>query len=371
MVKICINNISKTFYVVIFLTAFFTFSGFSVTPGVAQDMNIIHSSLIIRDKPLDHIAKVGENNIALRATPIPLSHQDPNLKKIDKLSYLGGLQLSSPNHRFGGISGLVISPNGEQILGVSDKGWWFLSNVIYDNNQLQGLENSRMQRLQLGDYKYHYDAEAITAVDSAGFVVSFEGKHRMSYYQANSEIDYSSVLNAPAQVPTFTPDLAPILAALPQNLGVEALTTLQDGRMLAISESTENEKETHDINGKAKAWLVGRGKALPLFYDMQEGYRPTDMATLPCGDVLILERHFSLSRGLASRLRRVKAMDIQENALIHGELIADLKFPLNLDNMEALAVRQNDAGETLIYIMSDNNYNRLQRTLLMMFKLDG
>ena len=51
-------------------------------------------------------------------------------------------------------------------------------------------------------------------------------------------------------------------------------------------------------------------------------------------------------------------------------MIADLAYPFNMDNMEALAVRQNEAGDTLVYIMSDNNYNRMQRNLVMMFKLD-
>ena len=34
-----------------------------------------------------------------------------------------------------------------------------------------------------------------------------------------------------------------------------------------------------------------------------------------------------------------------------------------------LAARTADNGETLVYIVSDNNFNRLQRTLLLMFAL--
>jgi hypothetical protein len=38
--------------------------------------------------------------------------------------------------------------------------------------------------------------------------------------------------------------------------------------------------------------------------------------------------------------------------------------------MEAVAVRKSTNGETLIYVLSDDNYNGLQRTVLLMFALD-
>ena len=36
---------------------------------------------------------------------------------------------------------------------------------------------------------------------------------------------------------------------------------------------------------------------------------------------------------------------------------------------EGLAVRRGPRGETLLYVISDNNYWSLQRTLLMMFEV--
>jgi hypothetical protein len=37
--------------------------------------------------------------------------------------------------------------------------------------------------------------------------------------------------------------------------------------------------------------------------------------------------------------------------------------------MEGLAVRRGPRGETLLYVISDDNYWRLQRTLLLMFEV--
>jgi hypothetical protein len=50
--------------------------------------------------------------------------------------------------------------------------------------------------------------------------------------------------------------------------------------------------------------------------------------------------------------------------------LANLSFQdANIDNMEGLAVRRGPKGETLLYILSDDNYSPLQRTLLLMFEV--
>ena len=51
-------------------------------------------------------------------------------------------------------------------------------------------------------------------------------------------------------------------------------------------------------------------------------------------------------------------------------MLAVLAPPLTVDNMEAIAARKNEAGETILYLMSDDNFSSDQRTLLMMFRLD-
>ncbi|MBT3627577.1 MAG: esterase-like activity of phytase family protein, partial [Rhodospirillaceae bacterium] len=43
--------------------------------------------------------------------------------------------------------------------------------------------------------------------------------------------------------------------------------------------------------------------------------------------------------------------------------------PLTVDNMEGIAVRRDGAGHTLVYLVSDDNFSVLQRTLLLMFEL--
>ena len=53
-----------------------------------------------------------------------------------------------------------------------------------------------------------------------------------------------------------------------------------------------------------------------------------------------------------------------------GEVVVSLAYQdANIDNMEGLALRRGQNGETLLYMLSDNNYSGRQRTLLLMFEL--
>jgi hypothetical protein len=55
---------------------------------------------------------------------------------------------------------------------------------------------------------------------------------------------------------------------------------------------------------------------------------------------------------------------------LEGEVLVNLAMQdANIDNMEGVAVRQGPKGETFIYMISDDNYSPLQRTVLLMFEL--
>jgi hypothetical protein len=116
--------------------------------------------------------------------------------------------------------------------------------------------------------------------------------------------------------------------------------------------------------------MVGRGGYGVVFLKAVRDYRVTDLALLPGGDLLVLERSFSLERGAGMQLRQVKRSAVAPLQAFTGEVLADLDVRYSIDNMEAVAVRQNGKGETLIYVLSDDNYNGLQRTVLLMFALE-
>jgi hypothetical protein len=83
-----------------------------------------------------------------------------------------------------------------------------------------------------------------------------------------------------------------------------------------------------------------------------------------------LERRFDLLFGPAMRFRRIATGAIQAGAEIEAPELVRLAPPLAIDNMEGISARRGGQGETLIYVISDNNFNLLQRNLLLLFELD-
>ncbi|MEK9725684.1 MAG: esterase-like activity of phytase family protein, partial [Rhodospirillaceae bacterium] len=78
---------------------------------------------------------------------------------------------------------------------------------------------------------------------------------------------------------------------------------------------------------------------------------------------------FTLRGGVAARLQRLPAAGIAPGGDLKPTLIAELRPPISVDNFEGVAVRAGEDGRVYVYIISDDNFNPLQRTLLMMFEM--
>ena len=69
------------------------------------------------------------------------------------------------------------------------------------------------------------------------------------------------------------------------------------------------------------------------------------------------------------RLRKIAAADIKPDAILEGEVLIEADNRFQIDNMEGVAVTANAAGETVITLISDDNFSFFQRTLLLQFAL--
>jgi hypothetical protein len=148
----------------------------------------------------------------------------------------------------------------------------------------------------------------------------------------------------------------------PSNSGVEALTVLADGRILALTEGFEN------ADGSFKGWLIADGQSVELSYVPANGFRVTDCAALENGDVLILERRYVPFGILSARVTLVKADSLKPGARLAGKELLKLEQPLAAENYEAIAAQRTPQG-TIIFIVSDDNYGFFQQTLLLQFLL--
>jgi len=90
---------------------------------------------------------------------------------------------------------------------------------------------------------------------------------------------------------------------------------------------------------------------------------------LPNGDLLLLERKFSLLDGVGVRIRRIAQAAITPGATVDGPSIFDADLGQEIDNFEGLDVHVTADGETVLTMVSDDNFSMLQRTLLLQFTL--
>jgi hypothetical protein len=113
-------------------------------------------------------------------------------------------------------------------------------------------------------------------------------------------------------------------------------------------------------------WVVGRGEFSIVAHD---AFDISSARFLPNGDLILLERRFQPTSGIAMRLRRIAGGTIAVGARLDGEVLLDAGMASQIDNMEGLAVRQDESGRVILTLVSDDNQSILQRTLILEFAL--
>jgi hypothetical protein len=83
----------------------------------------------------------------------------------------------------------------------------------------------------------------------------------------------------------------------------------------------------------------------------------------------VLERRYVPFGIFSAQLKRVRGSAITAGAKVAGTLLLALQYPLDTENFEAVAVYEHPLGGTMIFLVSDDNYHPLQRTLLLQFRL--
>jgi hypothetical protein len=291
--------------------------------------------------------------------PVELDPRDPAVDRVGRLIYRGGHVLTANDPRFGGWSDLDISDDGTRLTAISDRGFWFDATLQSDGRgAIVQLDEPRLgYLLNLAGYRQPGlggDAEGLSREPDGSLLVSFERRHRIWRYPP-AEPPFSAL---PRPLP-----LPPGAARMPENGGIEALVRLPGGRVLALSE------ELAAGNGANVGW-IGDGRSWsPLVYVPGPDFKPTGAARLPDGDVLVLERRFSRLTVPGARIVRLRADAIRPGARLEGEELARIEPPLSFDNFEGIAVRRGPQGAVFIYVLSDDNYFFLQRTLLLAFEL--
>lgn len=291
---------------------------------------------------------------AIMARAVALDISDPAQTRVGALRYLGGWVLTSRHPAFGGIS--AIDVRAGHFLALSDAGVGM--RFRFDGKT---ISDPVFQALPAGPGT---GAEKIDR-DSESMVVDHEGGHIWAGFERwNTIWRYSADLSrAEAHAEP------PAMADWPWNDGPESMVRLRDGRFIVIAETaTGPDGSTTALLFPGDPTTPG-AKPLRFFYRAPEGFKPTDAAQLPDGRLIVLNRRYTPLTGVAAALTIINPGSITADVVLEGAVVARLRPPQIVDNMEALSVEQ-EAGRTILWIASDDNFNPLQRTILLKFALE-
>lgn len=258
--------------------------------------------------------------------------------------FAGGVEIRTGNRSpVRSLSDLKLTGNGE-FLSVSDVGDLVQGRLRLDDaGQLTGVDQVRVRRLTLMDGspisdKNDGDAEGLAILHNGDVLVSFERHHRIWNYGP------LGALTTPKRAVQPRHDFA-------ENEGMEALASAQGGWRVA-----------GESGGVWDCNPVQCDEVVPVAAEPLEDsdYRITGMDVDPSGGWFVVTRSYSPPIDARAQVRR---MDALGNL---GPVLITLKLPGTTDNFEGIAAERK-GDKTRLYILSDDNFNTLQRTLLLAF----
>jgi hypothetical protein len=284
--------------------------------------------------------------------PVALDESLPVRRQVGNLHFLGGWALSSDSARFGGLSTLHVESG--QVAALSDGGTLFRFALPAG----RGHEPVRIDPLIEGPgtptRKSNRDTESMVILGPwlwAGFE-----HHNMIWRYRLGDLGAAS---------SAQPGL---MREWRSNSGAEGMARLADGRFLVFCEGLSDNRPLSDaILFDGDPADPGTQAAL-VHYRRVPGYRVSDATILPDGRLLILNRRFQWLEGFSLVVTIADARGLRAGATIERREIARLQPPLTIDNMEGVSVTVEN-GRTIVWLVSDDNFFPLQRTLLLKFAL--
>lgn len=288
---------------------------------------------------------------------IELSTGEPDVV-VGELIYRGGVEIMPDKAGIGGISSLTWHDG--KLYGVTDDGRRVVMTPDDQGARFVDLSGILLAPLldakggTLGS-KERGDAEAITRLPSGEWLVGFEQDHRIWRYADLSGPATGSEAGA-----------ATLIAGAAPNAGIETLAAYAGGVLVC-----------GDWADAARAnclRITESGVDAPFHVAAPQGIAdaggvPTDAACRADGTCYVLFRSFQPGEGNRAAIVAL-APDNTATTL------ATLAPPLNLDNFEGLALRE-EPGHSFLYLVSDDNFANCidgsktgcQRTLLMKFEI--
>jgi hypothetical protein len=314
--------------------------------------------------PPDEFSVAAPTAIEVKARPIAsFDNSDHTRVRFGSLEYRSGLVLTSSFRAFGGLSGLRLDAKGERFISFSDKGNWFTGRIVYQGREMTGLAEVEAAPMLGPDGKPittrgWFDSESI-ALDGQQVYIGLERVNKVLRFDFSKGFTRARAEEVP---------LPPAAAKLPFNKGLEALVFVPKGLPLAGTLIAMSERGLN-AEGNLIAFLVGGKTPGQFAVRRTDKFDISDAVLLPSGDLLILERKFSWLSGIGIRIRRIALASVAPNALVDGPAIFNADLGDEVDNMEGIDAHVTPEGDTVLTMISDDNFSMIQRTLLLQFTL--
>jgi hypothetical protein len=302
--------------------------------------------------------------IEVNTRPLPsFDTRDRSNIRFGSLEYRSGLILTSSFRGFGGLSGLRLDAKGERFIAISDKGSWFTGRIVYKGREMTGLADVEASPMLGPDGKPilsrgWFDSESI-ALDGPFVYIGLERVNQLLRFDFSKGFTRSLGEVVP---------LPPAARKLPYNKGLEALVMVPKGQPLAGTLIAISERGL-DAEGNILAFLIGGKTPGQFSLRRTESFDISDATLLPSGDLLVLERKFSWAGGVGIRIRRIPLKAVAPGALVDGPAIFTADLGNEIDNMEGIDSHVTPEGDTVLTMVSDDNFSLIQRNLLLQFTL--
>ena len=258
--------------------------------------------------------------------------------------FAGGVEILAPRgDRLHGLSDLKLV--GDDLVAVTDAGDLMRARILLDRRgQLAGLSGLRLRGLTGEDgrafpTKSDGDAESLAITADGDLVVGFEQRPRLWSYGPLDRMTARPTARAAPPVP-------------PGNEGLEALASGPAGLRAA--------GEGGGVWDCVVAGCV-EVSSPPATSPAGSDWRVTGLDRDRARDGwFVVERLYREPFDMRARVRRMDA------AGRLGPVLVSLSLPSTTDNFEGVAAVDSASG-TRLYIVSDDNDNRRQRTLILAF----
>ena len=335
---------------------------FAAMPGIARAQSAIQPPP--KQPGPDQHSVTAPVSIEVNARPIAsFDPSDRSHLRFGSLQYRSGLILTSSFPGFGGLSGLRLDAKGERFISFSDKGTWFTGRIVYQGSEMTGLADVEAAPMLGPDGKPittrgWFDSESI-ALDGSLVYIGLERVNMVLRFDFSKGFTRALAEVVPMPV---------AVKKLPFNKGLEALVMVPKGLPLAGTLIALSERGL-DRDGNLIAFLVGGPTPGQFSVRRTNGFDISDATLLPSGEMLVLERKFSLVEGVGIRIRRIPLKSLAPDAVVDGPSIFEADLGNEIDNMEGIDSFVTPEGDTVLTLVSDDNFSLIQRTLLLQFTL--